>query len=359
MRAGVNLGAAARPTRGASAGTTRTPTSASRRCSRLPTGSAARRRARWPRAWPPRRCVDDPWNGGRRRARPGRLAGSGSQPPRPTSAQADDDAVSGMGTTIYRRPWVEGDHVWIAHVGDSRAYRIRDRHRAADRGPHPGRGAHPPRKALARPGRGAIRSCRHPRLGPDPAVEVDTTRSRPRPGDLFLLCSDGLTTMVDGEDHPARVSRATATTCTPPRRRWCARPIWRRRRGQHHGGLLRDRGRRRPRRAHASPLPPQQQGTAEDSDDADTLDEVDRVPVVAAFLRARAPASRRSHPVRRRALLERRGPDRGPRPRLRLRGLGSLVLALRRRRAGRPRHRLPGPPLEHRGQPSPLPRRST
>jgi serine/threonine protein phosphatase PrpC len=70
-----------------------------------------------------------------------------------------DSSRSGMGTTLTAA-LVEGEEVGFAHVGDSQ------------------------RSIITRA------------LGPERDVEVDTMTYRARPGDVYLLCSDGLTTMV-------------------------------------------------------------------------------------------------------------------------------------------------------------------
>ena len=49
-------------------------------------------------------------------------------------------------------------------------------------------------------------------LGTDPDVDVDVSRSRREPGDVFMLCSDGLSTMVDPESI-AEIVGASAATC--------------------------------------------------------------------------------------------------------------------------------------------------
>jgi len=83
---------------------------------------------------------------------------------------------AGMGTTLTA-VYVGAEEVAIAHVGDSRAYCLRDG--------------------------GLLRLIEHPQrsvitraLGPEPEVEIDTRSYRARDGDVYLLCSDGLTTMV-------------------------------------------------------------------------------------------------------------------------------------------------------------------
>jgi serine/threonine protein phosphatase PrpC len=108
-----------------------------------------------------------------------------------------DDARRGMGTTLTLAK-VHGDEVSIAHVGDSRAYRMRDGDLSqltrdhslvaelertgqitAEAAEH-----HPQRSIITRA------------LGPEPDVEVDTYTLAGRAGDLFLICSDGLTSMI-------------------------------------------------------------------------------------------------------------------------------------------------------------------
>jgi serine/threonine protein phosphatase PrpC len=120
-----------------------------------------------------------------------------------------DAQTSGMGTTITAA-LLAGDAVAFGHVGDSRAYRLRqsrleqltdDHSLVAD---------------LVRSGRlSAEEADTHPQrsvitrvLGTDPQVDVDTFSVEAAPGDVFLLCSDGLTTMVADDDITEAIERA-------------------------------------------------------------------------------------------------------------------------------------------------------
>jgi protein phosphatase len=114
-------------------------------------------------------------------------------------AREDSDA-SGMGTTITVALF-EGGLVSIGHVGDSRAYLIRDRqldqltedHSLVAELVRTGRLS--PEEAETHPQRSVITRA----LGTDPDVDVDSFSVEAKPGDLFLICSDGLTAMVDDE----------------------------------------------------------------------------------------------------------------------------------------------------------------
>jgi PPM family protein phosphatase len=109
----------------------------------------------------------------------------------------EDSAVSGMGTTLTVA-LVEDGVVTIGHVGDSRAYMLRDG--ALEQLTHDHSlvaelvrsGRLTPEEAEQHPQRSVITRA----LGTDPDVDVDTYSVDARPGDLFLLCSDGLTSMV-------------------------------------------------------------------------------------------------------------------------------------------------------------------
>jgi PPM family protein phosphatase len=104
---------------------------------------------------------------------------------------------AGMGTTLTA-VYVGEKEVAIAHVGDSRAYclrdgellRLTDDHSLVDELMRQGRLT--PEEAVEHPQRSVITRA----LGPETSVEIDTTSYRGRTGDVYLLCSDGLTTMV-------------------------------------------------------------------------------------------------------------------------------------------------------------------
>jgi protein phosphatase len=104
---------------------------------------------------------------------------------------------AGMGTTLTA-VYVGAEEVAIAHVGDSRAYclrdgellRLTDDHSLVDELMRQGRLT--PEEAIEHPQRSVITRA----LGPEGSVDVDTRSFRARAGDVYLLCSDGLTTML-------------------------------------------------------------------------------------------------------------------------------------------------------------------
>ncbi len=118
---------------------------------------------------------------------------------------------AGMGTTLTA-VYAGEREISIAHVGDSRAYRLRDGelerltedHSLVDELLRQGRLT--PEEALEHPQRSVITRA----LGPEGVVEVDTRSYAARDGDVYLLCSDGLTTML-AEDRLAEVLLAHAS----------------------------------------------------------------------------------------------------------------------------------------------------
>ncbi len=104
---------------------------------------------------------------------------------------------AGMGTTVTAAYVAEND-VALAHVGDSRAYLLRGDgferltrdHSLVEEFVREGRLT--PEEADEHPQRSIITRA----LGPEPEVDVDHLTQGARDGDTFLLCSDGLTSMV-------------------------------------------------------------------------------------------------------------------------------------------------------------------
>ena len=113
---------------------------------------------------------------------------------------AADRNVQGMGTTVTAA-LVEDALVRIGHVGDSRAYRIHDGELEQLTEDHSlvgellRSGKLSPEEAETHPQRSVITRA----LGTDPDVDVDTFSIPTQAGDLFMLCSDGLTSMVEDE----------------------------------------------------------------------------------------------------------------------------------------------------------------
>jgi serine/threonine protein phosphatase PrpC len=109
-----------------------------------------------------------------------------------------DEQRAGMGTTVTAA-YVDESDVVVAHVGDSRAYlwrggdliRLTKDHSLV--GELVARGKITEEQAEAHPQRSVITRA----LGPEPNVQVDVTVFNAKAGDVFLLCSDGLTSMVN------------------------------------------------------------------------------------------------------------------------------------------------------------------
>jgi protein phosphatase len=124
---------------------------------------------------------------------------------------SEDAATQGMGTTMTLALVDEqAGTVAIGHVGDSRAYRLRDGeleqltedHSLVQELVNSGRlseeeaGTHPQRSVITRA------------VGTEPDVDVDTFTVDAQPGDLYLLCSDGLTDMIGDAEIQAALDSA-------------------------------------------------------------------------------------------------------------------------------------------------------
>jgi serine/threonine protein phosphatase PrpC len=124
---------------------------------------------------------------------------------------SEDAATQGMGTTMTLA--LVDEHagtVSIGHVGDSRAYRLRDGeleqltedHSLVQELVNSGRlseeeaGTHPQRSVITRA------------VGTEPDVDVDTFTLEAQPGDLYLICSDGLTDMIGDAEIRAALDAA-------------------------------------------------------------------------------------------------------------------------------------------------------
>jgi protein phosphatase len=112
-----------------------------------------------------------------------------------------DAATSGMGTTITVALVERDGTITFGHVGDSRAYLFRDNRLEQLTDDHSlvaelvRRGELSPEAAEVHPQRSVITRA----LGTDPDVDVDAFPFRSQAGDVYLICSDGLSDMVDGE----------------------------------------------------------------------------------------------------------------------------------------------------------------
>ncbi len=126
----------------------------------------------------------------------------------------EDAACHGMGTTLTLLT-VQGEAVLLAHVGDSRCYLYRGGSLAQRTQDHSvvgelmRMGVLTPEEARAHPYRSVITRS----LGTAGHVEADLMELDIQPGDRFLLCSDGLSSMISDEaiaEHIAKSDLAEA-----------------------------------------------------------------------------------------------------------------------------------------------------
>jgi protein phosphatase len=123
-----------------------------------------------------------------------------------TAAQ-NQAQYSGMGTTLVIAYW-HGDRVTIGHLGDSRCYQVRGDAIHALTRDHSwiqeqiDAGLLTPEQARASKKRNLVtRAC-----GIDPNVMAEVHTHDVRPGDIYVLCSDGLYDMVGDEEIHLTVS---------------------------------------------------------------------------------------------------------------------------------------------------------
>jgi protein phosphatase len=110
------------------------------------------------------------------------------------SQAASDSRLHGMGTTLVAL-LTRGKSVWIAHVGDSRCYRLRGGaleqltrdHSLVDEQVKLGQ------LTREEADRSPLRNVITRAVGSQRSVNAEIAESEAEPGDLFLLCSDGLT----------------------------------------------------------------------------------------------------------------------------------------------------------------------
>lgn len=126
-------------------------------------------------------------------------------------AAASQPQCEGMGTTIVAAIFFD-NRACIAHVGDSRLYRIRNNEFQQITLDHSllqeliSRGFYTPEEARKSLNKNLVTRA----LGVDPTVDVEVQEDVVLVGDTFLLCSDGLSDMVEDDDIHLTISTFSA-----------------------------------------------------------------------------------------------------------------------------------------------------
>jgi protein phosphatase len=126
-------------------------------------------------------------------------------------ASLREPGLAGMGTTLTMAELGPDDTIRLAHVGDSRAYLLRDGNFemvTADHtvvAEHVAAGRLSTKDALNHPQRSMLTRV----LGLSPEVEVDEIEIDVKEGDRLLICSDGLTNMVPESRIAATLGKAS------------------------------------------------------------------------------------------------------------------------------------------------------
>lgn len=108
-------------------------------------------------------------------------------------ASRRDSTLSDMGTTVVGTLFSPNkQRLYVGHVGDSRCYRLRQREIRQLTTDH----------TMAAVGMtsGPFAAHLHRAVGISPTVKVDLIIAKPRPLDVYVICSDGLSKMVSDEN---------------------------------------------------------------------------------------------------------------------------------------------------------------
>jgi len=126
-------------------------------------------------------------------------------------ASADEDR-KGMGTTCVAAV-IEGERMYVAHAGDSRAYLLREGALQQLTSDHSYVAEQVRAGAISEEGarKSRFRNIITRAVGIEPTLEAEVVDTEVRPGDTVLLCTDGLSNMVEEED----IARTLAQSATP------------------------------------------------------------------------------------------------------------------------------------------------
>lgn len=122
-----------------------------------------------------------------------------------------EEQCQGMGTTVISVLFYD-DRFTVAHVGDSRLYRLRGDTFEQVTSDHSlvqeliDRGLFTPEEAAVNTPKNLVTRA----LGIDETVEVDIHEDTFKPGDIYLLCTDGLNDMVNDEEIHLTLSKYSA-----------------------------------------------------------------------------------------------------------------------------------------------------
>jgi protein phosphatase len=117
------------------------------------------------------------------------------------NAAAHSNAYSGMATTLVAA-WLLGEELWVAHAGDSRLYRLRGDLLEQITRDHSfsqellDAGMVSEEEARNLPAKNLVTRA----LGAEADLEPEIHCHRPAVGDLYLLCSDGLSEMIGASE---------------------------------------------------------------------------------------------------------------------------------------------------------------
>ncbi|MGI9227565.1 MAG: Stp1/IreP family PP2C-type Ser/Thr phosphatase [Gammaproteobacteria bacterium] len=123
------------------------------------------------------------------------------------SVSSSEPQYRGMGTTLVMGIFYD-NQITIAHVGDSRMYRFRDENFQQVTVDHTllqelvDRGFYTQEEANSSLNKNLVTRA----LGIEGSIAVDIKEDLAMPGDIYLLCSDGLTDMVDDQEIHATVT---------------------------------------------------------------------------------------------------------------------------------------------------------